>query len=80
MNECELYRMIFDTDKMLVCAVIGGLIMLAGGFIVFSFVMENQTPALGVYVMIVGILVAVVGPLSISIFENIKLWIKKHYN
>ena len=80
MNVDDLYRMIFDIDKMIICAIIGGLIMLAGGFIVFSFVIENQIPTLGVYVMISGILIVVIGPLSISIFENINGWIKKHYN
>ena len=75
MKECDIFGMLFDINKMIISAVIGGLIMLVGGVVVFLYVMENQIPTLGIYIMIIGILVVVIGPLCISIFENIKRWI-----
>ena len=67
--------MIYDINKMIVSAVIGVLILLIGGIIVFLSLMNNQIPTIGIYITIIGILIVIVGPLSIEIFENIKRWI-----
>ena len=66
---------IFDINKMIVSAVIGGLILLVGGVVVFISVVENQIPTLGISIMIIGIFIMIVGSPSITIFEIIKRWI-----
>lgn len=65
-----------DINVMLVFAVIGGLIMLVGGFITLASVMEMQTPTSGTYIMLIGIIIVCACPLSIMIFKNIKGWLK----
>jgi len=67
--------LIFDINKMIISAVIGVLILLVGGCIVFLFVMNNQIPTVGIYIMFIGIFIVIIGPLCITIFENIKEWI-----
>ena len=63
-------------DKMMICAVIGSLMILIGGFIIFIFVIKNNEPILGAYITIIGILIVAVGSSSIMIFEGIKNLIK----